>query len=265
MAPESVQLLVGTQLDPQLNFVAIVVGHDPAHRHLFRSHPHRRADFAFDDVAYLRQPLVGPQVVDEDHRRLMVASLFVAEAISPILDALYHGLVDDAERLVAEAGPHTLTIHEAAAMGVSARIAQLLDADPAAVNAWASDGFQPLGLAAFFGRREAVELLLARGGEVNTPARNAFKVAALHAALAGPQPSIATLLVAAGADVNARQQGGVTPLHEAAHIGDATLIQLLLEHGADPSATEDQGKTPADTAREHGHAEVVALLNNASS
>src|SRR5713226_7602467 len=98
-------------------------------------------------------------------------------AVSPILDALYHGRADDAERLLAEAGPTNLTIHEAAAMGAVARLAELLEADPAAVNGWSSDGFQPLGLAAFFGRREAVELLLARGGEVNTPARHPFHVA----------------------------------------------------------------------------------------
>jgi len=185
--------------------------------------------------------------------------------ISSILDALYHGRADDAERLLAEAGAETLTIHEAAAMGAVARIAQLLDDDPDAVNAWSPDGFQPLGLAAFFGRREAVELLLAHGGEVNTHARHPFHVAALHAALAGPQPSIARLLIAAGADVNARQQAGVAPLHETAHNGDLELTQLLLDHGADPSAVNDHGKTPAATAREHGHEAVAALLERMSS
>ncbi|MCA1644206.1 MAG: ankyrin repeat domain-containing protein [Chloroflexi bacterium] len=184
---------------------------------------------------------------------------------SPILDALYRGRGDEAEQLLAETGPLSLTIHEAAAMGAIERIAQLLDVDPTAANAWASDGFQPLGLAAFFGRREAVELLLARGGEVNTPARNAFKVAALHAALAGPQPGMATLLVAAGADANARQQGGVTPLHECASIGDMDLTRFLLDHGAEPSVRDDQGKSPADTARERGHSAVAALLERRSS
>jgi uncharacterized protein len=190
----------------------------------------------------------------------MVASPSVAEVVSPILDALYHGRVADAEQLLAAAGPPSLTIHEAAAMDAVARIAQLADADPQAVNAWSPDGFQPLGLAAFFGRRQAVELLLARGAEVNTHARHQFHVAALHAALAGPQPSIARLLIDAGADVNSRQQAGVAPLHETAQNGDLELTRLLLDHGADPSAINDQGKTPADTAREYGHTEVAALL-----
>jgi ankyrin repeat protein len=201
----------------------------------------------------------------------MVASPPVADAVepmppvvSPILDALYHGRGADAERLMAEAGPETLSIHEAAAMGSVRRIAQLLDDDPAAANAWSPDGFQPLGLAAFFGRPEAVELLLARGGEVNTHARHPFHVAALHAALAGPQPSIARLLVDAGADVNARQQAGIAPLHETAQNGDLELTQFLIDHGADPSVIDDQGKTPAATARAHAHEAVAALLERAA-
>src|SRR5689334_15055320 len=118
----------------------------------------------------------------------MVASAGVS---SPILDALYHGRRDEADRLLADSSADELTIHEAAAMGVVPRLEALLSQDATAVNAWASDGFQPLGLACFFGRPEAAALLLARGGEVNTPSRNAFGVTALHAALAGPTPEIA--------------------------------------------------------------------------
>jgi ankyrin repeat protein len=162
------------------------------------------------------------------------------------MDALYHGRADEAQRLLSETGSNSLTIHEAAAMGVTARLEQLLAEDPRAVNTWAEDGFQPLGLACFFGRREAAELLLARGGEVNTPARNAFKVTAL--------------LVAAGADVNARQQAGNTPLHETAQVGLVNLTRLLLEHGADPNARDDNGRTPADLAREGGNTAVLEVL-----
>ena len=37
-------------------------------------------------------------------------------ALSPLMDALYHGRVDEAQRLLSEAGSDSLTIHEAAAM-----------------------------------------------------------------------------------------------------------------------------------------------------
>src|SRR5207253_1264890 len=176
------------------------------------------------------------------------------------VDALYHGRADEAQRLVADAPPESLTIHEAAAAGVVPRLEQLLASDPATLNAWSADGFQPLQLAAFFGRPEAVELLLARGAEVSTPATHQFHVTALHAALAGPTPDVARALIAAGADVNARQQGGVTPLQEAAANGALDLVGLLLERGADPAATDDNGRTAADWARDRGQTAVVELL-----
>jgi uncharacterized protein len=183
-------------------------------------------------------------------------------ALSALMDALYHGRADEVQRLVAEAPVDGLTVHEAAAVGLVPRLEQLLAADPSVANAWSPDGFQPLQLAAFFGRRQAVELLLARGGEVDTHARHPFHVAALHAALAGPDHEIARLLVAAGADVNARQQAGVTPLHEAAQNGEVEFVRLLLEHGADLKAADDQGRTAVDFAREQGHSHIVELLES---
>ena len=182
--------------------------------------------------------------------------------MSPLLDALYHGRRDEADRLLTERGAESLTIHEAAAMGVVARIEQLIGDDPAAVNSFALDGFQPLGLAAFFGRRDAAELLLEGGGDVNMPSRNAQGVTALHAALSSPDPSFAIALVGGGADVNARQASGVTPLHETAYNGDLDLTRFLLEHGADPTARYGQGRTPAEYARERGHAAVAEQLES---
>jgi ankyrin repeat protein len=184
----------------------------------------------------------------------------LATALSPVLEALYHGRVEDAQREMARIGEQNLTIFEAAAMGATTRVERLLSDDPGLVNAWSSDGFQPLQLAAFFGRHQAAEMLLRNGGDVNTHAQNAFQVTALHAALAGPTPELARTLLDARADVNARQQGDVTPLHEAAHRGSVELTQLLLERGADPNARDARDRTPADVAREGGHSAVVELL-----
>jgi ankyrin repeat protein len=192
----------------------------------------------------------------------MLASPPMPAAVSPIMDALYHGRADEAQRLVDEAGPASLTIHEAAAMGVVPRIEQLLAENADAVNAWAPDGFQPLQLAAFFGRREAAELLLARGGDVQTAAQNSFKVTALHAALAGSAPELARALIAAGADVNAVQQDGVTPLHEAAATGQIDLVRLLLVSGADASARDGKGRSASDFAREAGHTALLQALES---
>ena len=184
-----------------------------------------------------------------------------AEGLSPLMTALYFNQSAIAQLLLARLPAESLTIHEAAAVGALPRLEQVLADDPAAVNTWSADGFQPLGLAAFFGQPAAVELLLGRGGEINTRARHRFGVTALHAALAGPTPEIAHTLIVAGADVNAAQNSGETALHETAFNGALELTRLLLEHGADRAARNDQGRTPAEVARERGHTAVAELLS----
>ncbi len=183
-----------------------------------------------------------------------------ADGLSPLMTALYYNQRAIADVLLGHLPAGSLTIHEAAATGNVARLEELLGADSSAVNAWSVDGFQPLGLAAFFGHARAVDLLLGRGGEINTKARHPFGVTALHAAMAGPDPEIARTLIAAGADVNATQNSGETALHEAAFSGYVELAKLLLEHGADRSAVDSKGRTAAQIARERGHPELADLL-----
>lgn len=178
--------------------------------------------------------------------------------LSATLLATYYGHRDIASALI-ERGAQ-LDIFEACAVGQFRRVEALVEADPSLVNTYAPDGFFPLALAAFFGHEAIVNYLLARGADVHMAARNAQKVTALHAALAGPNPNIARALVAHGADVNARQESGFTPLHEAAQNGDAAMVQFLLDHGADAQARLDDGRTPLDIATARNRAEVAALL-----
>src|SRR5437773_241269 len=79
-----------------------------------------------------------------------------AEGVSPLLWSLYTGHRDIADTLLTRLPETSLTVHEAAATGRLARLTTLLDAAPESVNAWSPDGFQPLGLAAFFGQPDAV-------------------------------------------------------------------------------------------------------------
>src|SRR5437867_632736 len=79
---------------------------------------------------------------------------------SPVLIAQYHRKPDCLAVLLA-AGP-VLDIWDAASVGATARVAELLDADPGLLNAYAADGFFPLALAAFFGHPKTVKLLLDR-------------------------------------------------------------------------------------------------------
>src|SRR5690242_4323240 len=101
---------------------------------------------------------------------------------SELLLALYRGDSAAAEQILAT--DPELDVFEAAAAGRAERLRELIDHDPALVNAWAPDGFQPLGLASFFGHGDAARVLVEAGAEVNSPSRNTFKVMPLHSAAA---------------------------------------------------------------------------------
>lgn len=149
---------------------------------------------------------------------------------SPILSALYRG---DAETARSAAAGRELDIHEAAALGRAERLRELVDADPACVNARASDGFTPLHYAAFFDGIEAARLLVEGGADVDAYARNEqLEVTPLHSAAAARRPEIARLLLEHGADPNARQRGGFTAMDAAVQNDDAELRELLLGYGA---------------------------------
>jgi ankyrin repeat protein len=178
--------------------------------------------------------------------------------VSPVLLAMYYGRKDMAQRLAGQAS--SLNIFEAAALGDVNRAKELLESQPNLANAWTSDGFQPLGLASFFGNMQVAQLLLLAGARVNTPSRNNMQVMPLHSAVAGSHLEIAKALLAQGADPNAVQQDGFTPLQGAAQNGQEEMVRLLLEHGAEPAAVSVNGRTALDFAKESSNPKVVELL-----
>ena len=176
--------------------------------------------------------------------------------VSAVLVAQYHRQSIIAELL--EKSGIELDVYEAAALGRVGRLESLLVEDAARAFAFASDGFTPLHLAAFFAQPEAVRLLLARGAPVEVVAQNPMKVTPLHSAAAGRSAEIVRLLLEAGADPNAKQQEGFTALHAAAMHDDVEMARALIEHGADPDARTDDGKTPRAMA---SGKQVAALMN----
>jgi uncharacterized protein len=180
------------------------------------------------------------------------------DGVSAALHARYRDNHDAVAQLLAT--DPELDIFDAAGLGRPDRVADLLAADPGLASAFASDGFTPLHLAAFFGGVEAARLLISHSAPPNVVSRNALQVMPLHSAAAGSHVGVARLLVAAGADVNAVQPHGYRPLHAAAQNGNRELTELLLAAGADPAVRTDDGQTPADLAAAAGHEEIAALL-----
>jgi uncharacterized protein len=181
--------------------------------------------------------------------------------VSAILKATYYGRKDVLALLLTSG--IELNVFEAAATGQVDRVRLLISANTGLVNAFSSDGFTPLGLAVFFGHRDAAEALLAAGADVNLASRESLKVTPLQSAAAGRRLEIARLLIDHGANVNAIQPDvGFTALHEVASNGDIEFAKLLLEHGANINAKMAEGKTPLAFALERKQAEMAAFLRS---
>jgi uncharacterized protein len=181
-----------------------------------------------------------------------------ADGVSALLYARYRDNLPAVETLLRANPP--IDVFDAAALGRTGRLRELIGAQPDLIGAFSSDGFTPLHLAAFFGQAETARVLIHAGAEVNEVSRNDMRVMPLHSAAAARRDEVARMLIEAGADVNAKQRDGYTPLHAAAQNGDIELIDLLLDRGARVDARTDDGRMPADLADAANHPMLAGRL-----
>lgn len=198
---------------------------------------------------------VGVYLDDEPD---LIRSLDPRSGLSALMTALYYMEPEIASLLIERGAP--LNLFEATAAGKIERLRALLDDQPGSIDEFSLDGFQALGLAAFFGQDEAAQLLLERGAAVNTPSQNRMQVCPLHSAVAARRLHIARALIEHGADVNAAQADQYTPLMGAAQNGQVEMIELLLAHGARPDVRRANGQSALDLALENNHAAAADLL-----
>ena len=154
----------------------------------------------------------------------------------------------------------TLAIFAAAILGDIERMEDLVAGNRSLVSAISTDGWTPLHLAAFFGKENAVRLLLNKGAVVTARSTNSMANTPLHAAAAGKHADIVKLLLDHGANANARQHGGWVPLHSAAQNGDVESARALIAAGADACARADNNQQPMDLALTAGRQAMVEFL-----
>jgi uncharacterized protein len=157
-------------------------------------------------------------------------------------------------------------IHEAAAIGQTERVEELVAENSEQQNSFFAERFTPLALSAHFGHRETTESLINHGADVDMLSRHPLQVTALHAALFGRQIKTARLLIEHGADVNIKRGGagwpraGWTALHYAAGFGFTQLIPVLLASGADKESLDEKQRTPLAVAVEEKQEGAAKLL-----
>lgn len=125
------------------------------------------------------------------------------------------------------------------------------------------DCWTPLHEAAYYGRAEAVKLLLAAGAK--TEEKDELGRTPLIYASGRDHIDAVKALIAGGAEINSKAGfgaegalGAQTALHNAAENQNIEMVRLLLEVGADKLAEDSQNWVPIQYARK---AEVVRLLS----
>ncbi|GAB9468555.1 Serine/threonine-protein phosphatase 6 regulatory ankyrin repeat subunit [Globisporangium polare] len=151
-------------------------------------------------------------------------------------------------------------LHRAAASG-HVEVMRLLIEHDAAVNAVADEGATPLFMAALYGQVEAVRLLLKNGAVADMPEKSDYTpliVAALNGRFG--HDAVATILLAANAQVDAVTVDGESPLHVASKNGHLEVVRLLLKNKAGVNLATTDGSTALHFAAQSGDLNIVREL-----
>jgi ankyrin repeat protein len=169
------------------------------------------------------------------------------------------------------------------AHGNLARVRELLDIHPAALNLRAPWNETAIEAATQMGDKPIIELLIGRGAPVDfftacvlgrmdeveaeleadpsrVNARGVHDLPALYFAAIGGDLEIAKRLLEGGADVNTKAESAA-PIHGAVMGGSAAMVRLLLEHGADPSQPDYKGRGARQLAEDMGRPAVADLFD----
>jgi ankyrin repeat protein len=203
--------------------------------------------------------LRGPQLKRLENRTHRDDSRFTMklQLIAIVAAVLVVGCATTQQPKPPTAKAPAISIHEAVGTGNIEAVKKHL---AAGTDVNANDGgWTPLWYAADEGHKEIVELLIAKGADVN--AKNKGDVTPLYGAARSGRKEVAELLIAKGADVNAKDVNGTIPLHYAAYEGHKEIVELLIAKGAEVNAKTDvYGRTPLHFAAATGHKEIAELL-----
>jgi ankyrin repeat protein len=169
------------------------------------------------------------------------------------------------------------------AHGNLARVREILDAHPDALNLRAPWNETAIEAATQMGNKQIIDFLVARGAPVDfftacvlgrvddaaaglaadptrAGARGVHDLPALYFAAIGGSVAVAESLLAAGADVNARAESAA-PIHGAVMGGSPQMIKLLLDRGADPALPDYMGRGARKLAEDRSRTDLAELFD----
>lgn len=178
----------------------------------------------------------------------------------------------------------------AVSAGDDALVRQMLDEQPALVNATDQQGVPLVRHALYYGHGLLADYIASVGAELDLYDAAALGRAAVVEQQLGEMPwllydfsrdgytalqlacffghdDIAQLLIARGADVNAhsRNPRHIQPLHAAAAGRSPAIVGALLAAGADPNGVQQDGLRPLHAAAQNGDTTMVGLLVGAGA
>ncbi len=232
--------------------------------HSYRQGGHGEADlyisFREKDGSWAQAINMGDKINTEDHDYCGRVShdgkylFFKRLKMEPRKSNIYW--VD--AKIIEEFRNHKQEIHQAAKEGKFDAVKKMLKEDPDLVNAIDSDGLTPLHLAAEYGHRQIVELLLQEGADIN--AKSGFKRTPLHFAASSGHDEIVSLFIEKGAELNKNDSFVLTPIFQAAYNGHKNIVEMLLSNGINLNATEKNSVTLLHAAAISGNPELVEML-----
>ncbi len=165
--------------------------------------------------------------------------------ISPIHAAAYLGDIEKVRTLTKEGADVNAKWNSdtplcVAVDGGQMDIVELLIAKGADVNA--GDDSTPLHMAAWHGSEEIARLLIDKGANIH--AESSLGFTPVYFAAICDHKAVIDLLLSKGADINAKERRGMTALHHKAWQGNSNMMEFLLARGADIEAKSMWGTTP---------------------